>query len=242
MADGGVGGDRRARGGAGAGHPPPDRPLAAGARLRGRRLPFAAIQDVGDWVNFSDHSIAQLGVYVGSGTAFDFDPRRRMPDVRARVRAGADPIGAAVRAAPAGQMAAGGARRAGRGGLVLGLAELGVGGSRRSGRGRRPRRAGPASYLLGAQHSDGGFGAAAGRRRPLYAGWAALGLAAAGENPADISHGGASLLDYIRSGAGSPGDPGSLERTILVAGAAGVVGSELRRPGSGGGARAPHPA
>jgi transcriptional regulator with XRE-family HTH domain len=33
---------------------------------------FAAVQDVGDWVTFSDHSAAQLGVYVGRGTAFDF--------------------------------------------------------------------------------------------------------------------------------------------------------------------------
>ena len=33
---------------------------------------FAAFQDVGDWVNYSDHSLAQLGVYVGKGTGFDF--------------------------------------------------------------------------------------------------------------------------------------------------------------------------
>ena len=33
---------------------------------------FTATQDVGDWVNYSDHSVAQLGVYVGKGVGFDF--------------------------------------------------------------------------------------------------------------------------------------------------------------------------
>ena len=33
---------------------------------------FTALQDVGDWVTYSDHSLAQLGVYVGKGIGFDF--------------------------------------------------------------------------------------------------------------------------------------------------------------------------
>ena len=32
---------------------------------------FTALQDVGDWVTYSDHSPAQLGVYVGKGLGFD---------------------------------------------------------------------------------------------------------------------------------------------------------------------------
>ena len=32
---------------------------------------FTALQDVGDWVTYSDHSLAQLGVYVGKGIGFD---------------------------------------------------------------------------------------------------------------------------------------------------------------------------
>ena len=32
---------------------------------------FAAFQDFGDWVTFSDHSLAQLGIYVGKGLGFD---------------------------------------------------------------------------------------------------------------------------------------------------------------------------
>jgi prenyltransferase beta subunit len=78
-----------------------------------------------------------------------------------------------------------------------------------------------AQYLLGAQNRDGGFGPSPGQpSAELYAGWAALGLAAAGYNPASVSHGGPSVLDYIRSQV--PSDAGSVERTILVAHAAGV--------------------
>ena len=32
---------------------------------------FTVLQDVGDWVTYSDHSLAQLGVYVGKGIGFD---------------------------------------------------------------------------------------------------------------------------------------------------------------------------
>ncbi len=32
---------------------------------------FTALQDVGDWVTYSDHSLAQLGIYVGKGVGFD---------------------------------------------------------------------------------------------------------------------------------------------------------------------------
>jgi prenyltransferase beta subunit len=79
-----------------------------------------------------------------------------------------------------------------------------------------------AGYLLGAQNRDGGLGAAPGQpSNALYAGWAALGLAAAGHNLNLISHGGASLMSYVQRGAGASEDVGSLERTILVVDAAG---------------------
>ena len=32
---------------------------------------FTVVQDVGDWVTYSDHSAGQLGVYVGKGIGFD---------------------------------------------------------------------------------------------------------------------------------------------------------------------------
>ena len=91
-------------------------------------------------------------------------------------------------------------------------------GARRSRAGWRARQRTPAGYLLAAQNADGGFGPAPGSpSSQLYAGWAALGLAAAGENPADVGRGGHSLLGYIQAGVGSATDPGSVERTILVA-------------------------
>jgi len=79
----------------------------------------------------------------------------------------------------------------------------------------------PAGYLLGAENADGGFGPAPGSAsNELYSGWAALGLASAGHSPGALSHGGSSLLSYVREG--SPSDAGSLERTILVSAAAGA--------------------
>ena len=32
---------------------------------------FTALQDFGDWVTYSDHSLVQLGVFVGKGIGFD---------------------------------------------------------------------------------------------------------------------------------------------------------------------------
>jgi len=79
-----------------------------------------------------------------------------------------------------------------------------------------------ASYLLSAENADGGFGAAPGQSSdPLYTGWAALGLAAAGHDLNLVSHGGAGLMGYMRANAAPGGDVGALERTILVVGAAG---------------------
>ena len=79
-------------------------------------------------------------------------------------------------------------------------------------------------YLLRAQSSDGGFGAAPGQASsPLYSGWTGLGLAAAGNNPADIARrGGRSLAGYLRRGAGRLRDVGEIERTVLLVRAAGL--------------------
>ena len=81
----------------------------------------------------------------------------------------------------------------------------------------------PTGYLLSAQNPDGGLGVdPGGSSSELYSGWAALGLAADGRNPLDVSAGGTSLLAYIRDGGGSFSDIGALERTILVVRAAGL--------------------
>lgn len=72
-------------------------------------------------------------------------------------------------------------------------------------------------YLRSAQNGDGGFGAAKGQRSSeLYSAWAAIGLAAAGENPLALRRGGHTVLDAIRHEAGTLSGPGDLERTILA--------------------------
>jgi energy-coupling factor transport system substrate-specific component len=224
----GRGGPRRPRG---AREPAPIGrwPLALACCLAG--FAFTVVQDVGDWVTFSDHSSGQLGVYVGQGLGFDavhaggcvlfalalgpalarsiarfsrrlqvtWVPPRPPAGAAAPLIAGALVLGAilAPRVSPA-QAAAGPS-------AVTASASA------------------PASYLLRAENSDGGFGAAPGQpSAALYAGWAALGLASAGYDLGGVGHGGSGLIAYLRTNAAPPADVGSLERTILVVRAAGL--------------------
>ena len=210
--------------------------LGTVTRRRLRRVPlamicalvgfaFTAVQDVGDWVTFSDHSLGALGAYVGKGLGFDaihaggclvfalaFGPMlvRSIARFAARLQ---------IRWLGAGELT-----------LPLLLVGLLLGGALAV---RLPTRTGVAraasapatttTYLLAAQNSDGGFGGAPGQASSqLFSGWAALGLAAAGEHPQDIRRGGQSLIAYLERGVGTLSDPGSLERTILDAGAAGL--------------------
>ena len=80
------------------------------------------------------------------------------------------------------------------------------------------------SYLLRAQNIDGGFGAAPRQSSsPLYTGWAGLALGSAGRNPRDVNRsGGRSVAAYVLRGSGSLGDIGEIERTVLLARAAGL--------------------
>jgi len=171
---------------------------------------FTALQDVGDWVTYSDHSVAQLGVYVGKGIGFDFvhaagclvfalafGPALIRSLSRFTMRLGVTWQTAAPLLAVA---------------LVLAP----------HGSGRADATSTPAGYLVAAQNGDGGFGASPGSgSSALYSGWAALGLAAAGENPQDVTRDGHSLIGYVERGADSS-DPGDVERNILVAAAAGL--------------------
>ena len=182
---------------------------------------FTVVQDLGDWVTYSDHSVAQLGVYVGKGIGFDavhalgcvafalaFGPAlvRSIQRFARRLQVSWIPLEGALGAIIALT-------------LVAGLA--GASSSARA-------AATPAGYLLSAQNADGGFGPGPGSpSSQLFSGWAALGLAAAGYNPRNVSHGGASAIAYIGSGGGSPSDPGSLERTILAVRAAGLRASSF---------------
>ncbi|MGH2883534.1 MAG: prenyltransferase/squalene oxidase repeat-containing protein [Solirubrobacteraceae bacterium] len=174
---------------------------------------FTALQDVGDWVTYSDHSLAQLGVYVGKGIGFDFvhaagcllfalafGPAliRSLQRFRTRLNVTwetATPLLAIA--------------------LVVGAAITTDG--------RAAAASTPAGYLIAAQNADGGIGPTPGSASSaLYSGWAALGLAAAGDNPQDVVRDGHSLITYIEGGVASAPDPGDVERNILVARAAGL--------------------
>ncbi len=202
---------------------------------------FTVVQDVGDWVTYSDHSYQQLGIYIGKGLGFDaihaggclvfalaFGPAltRSIQRFARRLQVKWLPPGAV---APTIAVLVAASLVPGLGGPASATA-AGLSGPPAGLRGPAARLRGPAaglrgpvSYLLAAQNRDGGFGAAIGQSSDqLFSGWAALGLAAAGYDPARLSHGGQGLLDYTRSGSGSVSDVGSLERTILVVGAAGV--------------------
>ncbi len=178
---------------------------------------FTAVQDVGDWVNYSDHSLASLGVYVGKGLGFDavhaagcfafalaFGPALTRSIQRFATRLQVTWLPSTGAVAPV---------------LAVGLLLAPM----LAGRATPAARAAgtPRGYLLAAENRDGGFGGAPGQASSqLYAGWAALGLAAAGENLRDVARGGHGVLAYLAGGVRSLSDPGSLERTMLVVGAA----------------------
>ena len=187
---------------------------------------FTALQDVGDWVTYSDHSLGSLGVYVGKGVGFDFvhavgcfvfalafGPALIHSLTRFRTRlnvtwVSATPLLALAVVAVTATASLGALLASQQGSLGVGRAEA---------------ASTPAGYLLAAQNSDGGLGATPGSAsNQLYSGWAALGLASAGENPQDVARGGRSLIDFIESGVASASDPGDVERNILVAAAAGL--------------------
>jgi energy-coupling factor transport system substrate-specific component len=79
-------------------------------------------------------------------------------------------------------------------------------------------------YMLRAQNSDGGFGAAPGQSSSqLYSGWSGLGLAAAGRNAHDVRRrDGRTLASYLKRTAGSVRDIGEIERTVLLLEASGI--------------------
>jgi energy-coupling factor transport system substrate-specific component len=78
-------------------------------------------------------------------------------------------------------------------------------------------------YLRASQTPDGGFGGAKGvdASNPIFSGWAAIGLAAAGEDPGDAA------AAYLQREAGKVKDAGDMERTILALRAAGEKADDL---------------
>jgi energy-coupling factor transport system substrate-specific component len=184
---------------------------------------FTALQDVGDWVTYSDHSLAQLGVYVGKGAGFDlihgcgcfafalaFGPSmiRALRRFRKRLHVtwlpSAAELGSSTLALIAvGALAAGAVRPA------PATAASTAGAAHRT----------PIEYLLSVQNRDGGFGLAPGQAsNTMASGWVAMALGYAGFDPRDASaHGGPDLLEYLAHTIEQENDPGSIERTVLAA-------------------------
>jgi energy-coupling factor transport system substrate-specific component len=194
-------------------------PLAIVCFLTG--FAFTVVQDVGDWVTYSDHSVQQLGIYVGKGLGFDAIHAAGCfafalalgPAMTRSIQRFARRL--QVRWLPAGTVAP----------MIAALlaASLASGLRAPAAASAAPAPHGPASYLLNAENRDGGFGAAPGQAsNELFSGWAALGLASAGYSPSRLQRGPRGLIDYIRGSTGSAHDVGSLERTILVVRAAGL--------------------
>jgi energy-coupling factor transport system substrate-specific component len=169
---------------------------------------FTVLQDVGDWVTYSDHSLGQLGVYVGKGVGFDL------------IHA----VGCLVFALAFGPALIHSLSRFRLRLNITWLTPLIIATALTAAVPTPDTRAAatPVTYLLSAQNPDGGFGAAPSQSSSsLFSGWAALGLAAAGVHP----HG---LTAYIEAHPGR--DPGSLERSILAIHAGGgPVGQLLIR-------------
>jgi hypothetical protein len=82
---------------------------------------------------------------------------------------------------------------------------------------------GQVAFLAASQNADGGFGGARGQHSSeLYTGWSAIGLAAAGRNPASVRRNGHSVLDSLRAEAATLSGLGDVERTILAVRACGA--------------------
>ena len=174
--------------------------LLFGAVMNTHMWTLAASHDVGTWVAISGTSLPFDLAHVAGNVAFCLllGPPfvRALERFRRRFEVSWRPAPAPTAAALAAVIA---------GGLLL----------------PAPGEASPtsraAAYVRSAQNADGGFGSSPGAAsNQLQTGWAALGLAAAGRNPADVGKGGKSVIDYIRANAGGLRDTGELERTILV--------------------------
>jgi len=78
-------------------------------------------------------------------------------------------------------------------------------------------------WLTSVQNADGGFGASTGDESSVSTtAWVALGFAAAGRNPLDVSNLGRTPIDFLRRNVGELGSAGDYARTILALEASGV--------------------
>jgi hypothetical protein len=208
--------------------------LAAGTAA----LAAKEVMNVYQWTIGASHTPAALLAVAGTGLPFDladmiasflfglaFAPElaRLLARMRSRMDVAWEPVERAPAAQPPGAPPAGGLRSLGMpGGLVALLLMLALALA-------VPHSASAAalgrelSFLSSAQNADGGFGSAGGQPSgELYTAWAAMGLAAAGRNPASLRRNGRSVLDSLRGEAATLNGLGDAERTILAARACGA--------------------
>ncbi|MHB8532215.1 MAG: prenyltransferase/squalene oxidase repeat-containing protein, partial [Solirubrobacteraceae bacterium] len=200
---------------------------------------FNLIADLSTWTSTGEQTLAAFGVVLGAALSFDlthvvasfafalaFGPAlaRMLARVRARLEVSWQPAASttaallivALLAVPA---------------LVPGRAQA-SGATRSEATTARLALTRELDYLARAQNADGGFGGAPGQPSSgLYTSWAAIGLAAAGRDPATLRRGGRTVLQALRAEAGSLRGTGDLERTILALRACGVPGGVLRARG-----------
>jgi energy-coupling factor transport system substrate-specific component len=210
--------------------------LAAGlAALAAKEL-----MNVYQWTIGASHTPAALLAIAGTGLPFDladvvasflfglaFAPElaRLLARMRSRMDVTWEPVQPPVAAPPAppGTPRAGGLRSLGGPGaiVVLLVALVALAGTPHAASAASSSRG--LSFLIASQNADGGFGGASGQHSSeLYTGWAAMGLAAAGRNPATVRRNGRSVLDSLRAEAATLAGVGDDERTILAVRACGA--------------------
>jgi energy-coupling factor transport system substrate-specific component len=197
------------------------------------------VMNVYQWTLGASHTPAALLAIAGTGLPFDltdtvasflfgFAFAPELARLLARLRARMDVSWEAVEP-PAGTPASGSLGVLGAPGPFVALALAAVLGVGLAGGLATPPAASAASfsrelgYLASAQNPDGGFGGNTSQHSSgLYTGWVAMGLAAAGRNPASVRRDGHSLLDSLRGEAATLASLGDIERTVLAVRACGA--------------------
>jgi uncharacterized membrane protein len=212
---------------------------------------FNFVVDIYTWTGSGNHSLAGLGVVLGSAVVFDLTHviasflfglafgtslLRMLRRVRLRLQIAWEP-GPSVPAAPmnGALRVLGGPPAALALMLCVPVLVLGATACARAtatssqttpqdtARAARVAINGELAYLAGAQDTDGGFGATPGQpSSELYTAWAAIGIAATGRSPLSMSRDGHTVLDALKSEAASLNGAGDLERTILALHACGA--------------------
>jgi energy-coupling factor transport system substrate-specific component len=177
---------------------------------------FTALQDAGDWVTYSDHSLTQLGVYVGKGVGFDlvfaassfgfamlFGPAmiRTLRRFRTRIQVTWLPPASSVAAA-----------------AVVAAVAAGTLAQSPSADASVYHPSAQVSYLLKAENRNGGWGSAPGQASDtLDSGWAVVALAAGGFDPRGAEHQSwRNPFDYLLATLSSERGAGAIERTSLA--------------------------